>query len=83
MTKVKITSDKIEEIFLFMTWFKNNELIKFQYGPIKEDQLHVLYFTFGLMKKRTFKRRLKDFSAIHRNSIVAEEINQDRFETYN
>lgn len=80
MTIFKIKSDKIEELFLFMTWFKNNDLIKFQYGPSKDVQLHVLFFTLGLIKKSTFTRRLKDFSTIHRNSIVAEEINQDRFE---
>ncbi|WP_413998716.1 hypothetical protein ACMDB5_13145 [Flavobacterium sp. W1B] len=80
MTIFKIKSGKIEELFLFMTWFKNNELIKFQYGPIKDDDLHVLFFTLGLIKKSTFKRRLKDFSTIYQNSIVAEEINQDRFE---
>ncbi len=80
MTIFKVKSDTIEELFLFMTWFKNNELIKFQYGPIKDDHLHVLFFTLGLIKKSTFQRRLRDFSTIHRNSIVAEEINQDRFE---
>ena len=78
MTIFKLTAAEIEELFLFMTWFKNNELIKFQYGPIKDDKLHVLYFTCGLIKRTTFQRRLKNFSAIHKNTIVAEEIKRER-----
>jgi hypothetical protein len=75
MDAIKITSIKIEDLFLFMTWFKNNELIKFQYGPIKEDKIHVLYFTLGLIKKSTFDRRLREFSIVHRCTIKAEKIN--------
>ncbi|MFC5684646.1 hypothetical protein ACYE2N_00145 [Flavobacterium sp. MAHUQ-51] len=76
----KIKADKIEELFHFMNCFKDNELMKFQYGPIKEDNLPVLYFKLALIKKTTFLRRLRDFSKIHKNSIVAEEVIQNRFE---
>lgn len=40
MIQIKITSDKIEEIFLFMNFFKPNELIKYESRfPVWEQRL--------------------------------------------
>lgn len=79
MEIIKISTDKIEELFLFMNWFKVNDLIKYQYTPSKNENFHTLFFTLGLISLSTFNRRLKSFSIIHKNSITVTKIEQSRF----
>ncbi|NWL03619.1 hypothetical protein DM790_22600 [Flavobacterium collinsii] len=79
MEIIKISTDKIEELFLFMNWFKENDLIKYKYGKNKNDNFHALFFTLGLISMSTFNRRLKSFSIVHKNSITFEKINQSQF----
>lgn len=79
MEIMKISTDKIEEIFLFMNWFKENDLIKYQYCLSTDDDFHTLFFTLGLILLSTFNRRLKSFSIVHKHSITVVKINQSRF----
>lgn len=79
MEIIKISTDKIEELFLFMNWFKGNDLIKYKYGLSKDDNFHTLFFTLGLISLSTFNRRLKSFSIVHKNSITVAKIEQSQF----
>jgi hypothetical protein len=73
MIQIKITSDKIEEIFLFMNFFKPNELIKPEYKRIEGyDFPHTLYVTLAAIKESSFINRAKKFDKLHKNLLTVE-----------
>lgn len=73
MTKIKITTNKIEEIFLFMNFFKPNELFDYEYRLTEETAFpHTLYVTLGLITESKFSRCLKKFNHLHKNLLIAE-----------
>lgn len=79
MAKVKITSDKIEEIFLFMNFFKPNELFNHEYLLIKENAFpHTLYVTLGAITDRKFWSALKKFNNLHQNLLTAEVLENSK-----
>lgn len=79
MVKVKITSDKIEELFLFMNFFKPNELINHEYLLIKQDAFpHTLYVTLGAITDRKFISCLKKFDNLHKNLLTAEVLENSK-----
>lgn len=81
MIQIKITSDKIEEIFLFMNFFKPNELIKYEYklsGPPAFP--HCLYVTLGAITERKFTSCLRKFNKLYKNLLIAEVLELRKFE---
>lgn len=73
MTEIKITSDKIEEIFLFMNFFKPNELFRYEYKILKHSAFpHCLYVTLGTITERKFISCLKKFNKLYENLLIAE-----------
>lgn len=80
MRKVKITSSKIEQIFLLMNYFKEYELIKFEYRFI-EDQVskHTLFITLGIITEKRFVSRMKKFNKVHQNLVIFEVLDSSYF----
>lgn len=80
MKKVKITSNKIEEIFLLMNYFKEAELIKFEYRFIEDEVLkHTLFVTFGIITEKRFVSRMKKFNKFHQNLVIFEVLDSSYF----
>lgn len=76
MTKVKITSDKIEEIFTLMNFFKPNELMWIEYKTLEGfDFPHTLYVTLVAIKESVFINRVKKFDKLHKNLLTVEVLN--------
>jgi len=81
MTEIKITSDKIEEIFTFMNFFKVNELIRPKYKFIKDTVFaHCLFVTLGAMTESSFIKRLKNYNKLYKNLLVAEVLELKKYE---
>lgn len=73
MVRVKITSDKIEEIFILMNFFKPNELINPEYKFLKDNAFpHTLYVTLGAIKESSFSLRVKKFNVLQENLLIVE-----------
>lgn len=73
MIKVKITSDKIEEIFTLMNFFKPNELMWIEYKKIEEFAFpHTLYATLVAIKESAFINRVRKFNKLHKNLLTVE-----------
>jgi hypothetical protein len=80
MRKVKITSNKIEEIFLLMNYFTESELIKFEYCCTEgQFSKHTLYVTFGVITEKRFVSRMKKFNKIHKNLLIFEFLDSSYF----
>ena len=80
MKKVKITSNKIEEIFLLMNYFKEAELIKFEYRFIEDQVLkHTLFITLGIITEKRFVSRMKKFNKFHQNLVIFEVLDSSYF----
>lgn len=82
MKQIKISSNNAEDLFLFVTYFKPFEIVKFQYGKEDNKEVHFLYFTFGALTNNTFNRRVKAFKLVNGNCISIVDLNKEKSREY-